>query len=219
MFILSEKNIGVSLADINKIIITYFSIKTDVIDIFDNNYEFNENLIPMITSILGIAPKISNYKEYKCIDNNIIIHRKNNSLQQYQSFYLDVNNLENNHILDVRKMDLISTLVDIDDKQLIRLYNVKDITTQDAPINTNTNTNIYTTDFTQNILNEKEHKKISWEFEWGSIDIVINVITKKCKYEIIIDIIEDTKFIHSRLTHINEILQKFNKIKSEFILN
>jgi len=213
MFILSEKNIGVPLSEINKIIITYFTTKSDIIDIFDNNYEFNENIIPMITSILGIAPKISNYKEYKCIDNNIIINRKYNSLQHYQSFYLDVNNLENNDALDVRKMDLISTLVDIDDKQLIRLYNIKDITT------TATLDNKYTTDFTQNILNEQEHKKISWEFEWGSIDIVINVITKKCKYEIIIDIIEDTKFIHSRLTHINEILQKFNKIKSEFILN
>ena len=213
MFILSEKNIGIPLTEINKIIITYFATKSNVIDVFDNNYEFNENLIPMITSILGIAPKISNYKEYKCIDNNIIINRKPNSLQQYQSFYLDVNNLENNDALDVRKMDLISTLVDIDDKQLIRLYNVKDITTQDAPINT------YTTDFTQNILNEEEHKKISWEFDWGSVDIIIDVITKKCKYEIVIDIIEESKLIHSRLTHINDILRKFNKIKSEFILN
>lgn len=213
MFILSEKNIGVPLYEINKIIITYFATKSNVIDVFDNNYEFNENLIPMITSILGIAPKISNYKEYKCIDNNIIINSKNNSLQQYQSFYLDVNNLENNDALDVRKMDLISTLVDIDDKQLIRLYNVKDITTQDAPINT------YTTDFTQNILNEEEHKKISWEFDWGSVDIIIGMIIKKCKYEIVIDIIEDSKLIHSRLTHINDILTKFNKIKSEFILN
>ena len=216
MFILSEKNIGVPLSEINKIIITYFTTKSDIIDIFDNNYEFNENIIPMITSILGIAPKISNYKEYKCIDNNIIINRKYNSLQHYQSFYLDVNNLENNDALDVRKMDLISTLVDIDDKQLIRLYNIKDITT------TATLYNKYTTDFTQNILNEQEYKKITWEFEWGSIDIIviiIDVITKKCKYEIVIDIIEDSKLIHSRLTHINDILTKFNKIKSEFILN
>jgi len=213
MFILSEKNIGVPLSEINKIIITYFTTKSDIIDIFDNNYEFNENIIPMITSILGIAPKISNYKEYKCIDNNIIINRKNNSLQQYQSFYLDVNNLENNDALDVRKMDLISTLVDIDDKQLIRLYNIKDITT------TATLDNKYTTDFTQNILNEQEYKKITWEFEWGSVCIIIDVITKKCKYEIVIDIIEDSKLIHSRLTHINDILTKFNKIKSEFILN
>jgi len=216
MFILSEKNIGVPLSEINKIIITYFTTKSDIIDIFDNNYEFNENIIPMITSILGIAPKISNYKEYKCIDNNIIINRKYNSLQHYQSFYLDVNNLENNDALDVRKMDLISTLVDIDDKQLIRLYNIKDITT------TATLDNKYTTDFTQNILNEQEYKKITWEFEWGSIDIIviiIDVITKKCKYEIVIDIIEDSKLIHSRLTHINDILTKFNKIKSEFILN
>ena len=215
MFILSEKNIGIPLTEINKIIITYFTTKSNVIDVFDNNYEFNENIIPMITSILEIAPKISNYKEYKCIDNNIIINKKTNSLQQYQSFYLDVNNLENNDALDFRKMDLISTLVDIDDKQLIRLYNVKDITTQNVP----TNRNIYTNDFTQNILNEEEHKKISWEFECGSVDIIIDLITKKCKYEIVIDIIEDSKLIHSRLTHINDILTKFNKIKSEFILN
>jgi hypothetical protein len=218
MFILSEKNISVVLSDINKIIISYFNLKSDVLDIFDNNYKFTENIIPAITSILETAPRIYNYKEYICIDNNIIIsqnHKYYNTNKtynnQYPSFYTDINALENNNKINITQNNLINTLIDNEDNQIIRLYNVKKIINNE---NTKNNTN-----FTQNILNEKENKKISWGFDWGSIDIIIDLKNNNCIYQIVIDIIEDCNLIHSRVKNINDILIKFNKIKSEFILN
>ena len=84
-----------------------------------------------------------------------------------------------------------------------------------------------TNDYTQNILTEREYKKISWEFDWGCFDIIIPLKEKQLQvnagatvnYQITIDIIEDKKIIQSRLININNILQKINKIKSEFIIN
>ena len=49
--------------------------------------------------------------------------------------------------------------------------------------------------------------------------MIIDVRNNNCIYQIVIDIIEDCNLIHSRVKNINDILIKFNKIKSEFILN
>ena len=51
MFVLSEKNLGVKLEDINKIVITFFSLKSDILNIYDTNFKFDENIIPLITSL------------------------------------------------------------------------------------------------------------------------------------------------------------------------
>jgi hypothetical protein len=243
MFVLSEKNIGIALSEINKIIITYFSSKSDLFNIYDNNFTFNENIIPLITSILEFEPVIYNYKTYNCIDTittikqyqNIIKTKSSNSSNSsnsfnssnssnselliqntYPSFYYDVNTLENVKI-NITKKTLLNTLIDENDQQIIRIY--KEHLLSDANI---------TNDYTQNILNESEYKKISWEFDWGSFDIIIPLKTKQdqqqsiintVNYQITINIIEDNKIIQSRLIKINDILQKINKIKSVFIIN
>jgi hypothetical protein len=218
MFILSEKNIGVALSEINKIIITYFSSKSELLNIYDNNFAFNENIIPLITSILELQPVIYNYKTYNCIDTITTIKQYQNMAPvdtTYPSFYYDVNTLENVKI-NITKKTLVNTLIDENDQQIIRMY--KENLLSDANI---------TNDYIQNILTEREYKKISWEFDWGCFDIIIPLKEKQLQvnagttvnYQITIDIIEDKKIIQSRLIKINNILQKINKIKSEFIIN
>ena len=208
MFILTDTSLGKAFCDINHIIITYYNEKTDILDIFDNNFPINENIIPIITSILEKAPKIYTFKKYNCIDADIIIKPKKqitNSQNTYPSFYIDVDILENDK-LDYSRIQLINTLIDNEDKQLIRMFSKKQITTIEN-------------DFTQNILTENVYKTISWEYDWGSVDILINIATKLCNYQICINIIENKKIIHSRLTSINDTLCKLNKIKCEFIIN
>lgn len=207
MFILSEKTIGVPLSKINTIIITYFANKSDILELFDNNFNFDENIIPMTTSILERVPKIYNYKKYYCIDTNIIIKQNKTAIldnpeYMYPSFYCDINTLENIE-MDISKINLINSVVNNIDNQLIRIYNNEKIHILD-----NTQMN----DFTQNILNEKEYKKITWEFDWGCFDIIIDLIKKTCNYEITINIIEEHNIIHSRIIDINNKLQKINYI-------
>ena len=201
MFILTDKTIGKSLANINYVLITYYNEKTDILDIFDNNFPIDENIIPIITSILEQAPKIYNYKQYNCIDTNTIIKKKKQVQAPYPSFYIDIDILEKDKF-DVSRIELITTLIDNEDKQLIRMFSRKENTTL---INT-------TDDFIQNILNETEYKIICWEYDWGSINISINMTTKMCNYEIKINIIEDKKIINSRLNSINNTLWKFNNV-------
>lgn len=253
MFILSEKNIGIPLSEINKISITYFAAKSDILNIYDINFNFDENIVPLITSILETQPKIHNYKTYNCSDTITTIKEYSKSILQpyntYPSFYYDIDTIENcqtTHKLSkklcILEAKIINTVIDNNDNQLIRMYNelpaynpIPQPTQYQTPTQTPTSTISILNDFIQTILSEKEYKKISWEFDWGNFEIIIDLTSKdkhqdknqdkhqgthyKAQYKITIDIIEDNKIIASRLIKINDILQKINKIKSAFIIN
>lgn len=222
MFILSEKNINVPLSDINKIIITFFSSKSEILNIYDTNFKFDENIIPLITSLFEKAPVIFTYKLYKCIDANIIIKQcqqitynsnDNNDNTQYEtsSFFYDIDIFNNKHVNNINniKSILIKTIIDDDDKQIVRMYNNIKITD----------------DFTQTILYETEKTVISWMFEWGEFEMLIDInkhntsVNKNVTYQLNINIIEDNKIIQSRLNNINDIINKIHKIKSIFSIN
>lgn len=256
MFILSEKNIGIPLSEINKISITYFAAKSEILNIYDINFDFDENIVPLITSILETQPKIHNYKTYNCSDTITTIKEYSKSILQpyntYPSFYYDIDTIENcqntnklSKKLCILEAKIINTVIDNNDNQLIRMYNelpaynpipqpTQYQSPTQSPTQTPTSTITISNDFIQTILSEKEYKKISWEFDWGNFEIIIDLtskdkhqgtyqgkqqITYKAQYKITIDIIEDNKIIASRLIKINDILQKINKIKSAFIIN
>ena len=222
MFILSEKNINVPLSDINKIIITFFSSKSEILNIYDTNFKFDENIIPLITSLFEKAPVIFTYKLYKCIDANIIIKQcqqityndnNDNDNTQYEtsSFFYDIDIFNNKHVNNINniKSILIKTIIDDDDKQIVRMYNNIKITD----------------DFTQTILYETEKTVISWMFEWGEFEMLIDInkhntgVNTNVTYQLNINIIEDNKIIQSRLNNINDIINKIHKIKSIFSIN
>jgi len=221
MFILSEKNIGIPLSEINKITITYFASKSEILNIYDINFNFDENIIPLITSILEVQPKIHNFKIYNCIDTITTIKEHSKSIIQpyniYPSIYYDIETINTNNPLNIFTQDikLINTVIDDNDNQLIRMY--MDNSLQESKL-ISAISNSRCNDFLQTILSEKEYKKIYWEFECGNFEIIID-FTRQAQYKINIDIIEDNKIIASRLIKINDILQKINKIKSAFIIN
>ena len=68
MFILNEETIKTSLNNINLISFTYYSSKSDVLTMYDTNFTFDENYIPLITSVLELEPKIIHTK--KCTEKN-----------------------------------------------------------------------------------------------------------------------------------------------------
>lgn len=236
MFILSEKNIGIPLSEINKITVTYFSSKSEILNIYDINFNFDENIIPLITSILEVQPKIHNFKIYNCIDTITTIREHSKSIIQpyniYPSFYYDIDKINNNKPLNIFTQDikLINTVIDDNDNQLIRMY--KDTYEYESKsVSENLAIPVFN-DFLRTILSDKEYKKIYWEFEFGNFEIIIDLTQKNttlekdkhqikytAQYKININIIEDNKIIASRLIKINDMLQKINKIKSAFIIN
>ena len=86
MFILNETIIGSLLKDINLITLTFYTSKSEILNIYDTNFKFNENYIPLITSVLEIEPQVIHAKKYInvdsesiiIVDNNIRNHNKSN---------------------------------------------------------------------------------------------------------------------------------------------
>lgn len=217
MFEINEKNIKYELSRINTILITLTASNNDIINIFDTNLVFNEDYIPLITSILETSPIISFYKQYTSIDNITTIMETNfnqyNKSVQYPSFYNDINVYnELNKSVKIEKKNILGLQYNGEENYLIRYYN-----------NQNGNGN---TDFTNEILDEAIYKKISWEYDWGNFEILIKQDSDYIQndgvmatYQINIKIIEENKIIQSRMDNINSVLKKIDKIKSSLIID
>ena len=87
MFILNEDTIGTSLTNINLISLSYYSLKSEILNIYDTNFNFNENCIPLITSVLEIEPKILHTKKYINVDSETIITIDNNKRNHNNSTF------------------------------------------------------------------------------------------------------------------------------------
>ena len=60
MFNLNDYISSVSLETINLITLKYYSSKSELMNIYDTNFEFDENIVPLVTSVLEIKPNIMN---------------------------------------------------------------------------------------------------------------------------------------------------------------
>ena len=204
-----------SLKDITTIIInpiTNSNLSDGVIPILEVDNDFNESLIPLLTSVFEKAPQYYKVKRY--IGNDIITIIKHNLSQSYiatyecgnqdavnelgyVSFLKDIMNnrfVNANKIVTSRRI-LINMLIKNDN--LIRLY--KDEVVQDV-------------NFVDDIILEEENLVISWVWNYGSFEIVL-LDDKKCKIEMKLNIIEDNKVIASRRDDMNKMLNIFDKIK------
>ena len=116
------------------------------------------NIIPLITSLFEIAPIIYNYKLYKCIDTNIIINqyqqltnnnRYNNDMNfqhKFPSFQYDIEIFNNKYIDNIKniKSTLINTIINDDDKHIIRMYYTENINMGNSNTHNSTKTNTKT---------------------------------------------------------------------------
>ena len=228
--ILSKLNIPLSNIDLIKINLIS-DINDEKIHIYDIKWNFDENIIPLLTSIFEMKPIINKVKTYICLDSivtithenysnyeNIINSRKN--ILELTSFQTDIeqNVITRNNKIKIEKMNTIKTF--INSGLISRIYYNQNISSE-LPYN-----------FLEDIINEYETWNIVWN--WSEHNITFSIIIlpntntivngnsnfkRKCKYDLDIKIIEDNSLIKSRSEHIEKIINIFGKIKSEFILD
>ena len=207
MFILNESTIGIALKDINIITLTFYSSKSDLLDIYNTNFKFNENSIPLITSVLEVQPEIIHAKKYInvdsesviTIDNNIRNHHKSNL--SFPSFFHDMKTTDTIQYIQSYKKNLLNTL-DSNNDMLIRLYNIK---AQEGT-------------FGKISVNEEDLLLFIWNWDFANFQLIINKKRPtECNLQMVIYATEENKFISSKLEIINTIITKINKIKNEIV--
>ena len=207
MFILNEDTIKTSLTNINLISLSYYSSKSDVLNMYDTNFAFDENYIPLITSVLELEPKIIHTKKYINVDRETIITIDNNkrnhsnSTLAFPSFFHDMKFTNNIQSIQTYSKKLINTL-DSNNDTLIRMYY---LTPQEGR-------------FHKSILNEEELLIFIWNWDFANFQIIINKKTpNECNLQLNIYTTEENTFISSKLEIINTIIEKINKIKNEIV--
>ena len=207
MFFLNETTIGVVLKDINIITLTFYFSKSELLDIYNTNFIFNENSIPLITSVLEIQPQIIHAKKYInvdsesviTIDNNLRNHNKSNL--SFPSFFHDMKDTNNIQYIQSYKKNLLNTL-DSNNDMLIRIYNIK---AQEGK-------------FEKISLNEEDLLLFIWNWDFANFQVIINKKRpNECNLQMVIYATEDNTFITSKLEAINTIIKKINKIKNEIV--
>jgi hypothetical protein len=208
MFILNENNINTSLDKINLITLTYYSAKSEVLNVYDTNFEFDENIIPLLTSVLETKSIICNAKRYCNVNSESIViidstnRLPNKSLLSFPCFFTDLQNGKLQNIQGYNR-NLINTLDSNNDNLLIRMYNLE-------PRNG---------EFGKCVLNEEEIILIIWDWEYANFQIIINKKNpKECQMQLNVYITEYNKMIDVKMEFINMIIQKIENIKNEMII-
>ena len=208
MFLLNETIIGTSLKDINLITLTFYTSKSDILNIYDTNFKFDENYIPLITSVLELEPQVIHAKKYInvdsesviIVDNNIRNHNKSNLA--FPSFFHDMKDTEHIQYIQSYKKKLINTLDSIKDDMLIRIYNV--ISKEGY--------------FGKSLLNEEDLLIFIWNWDFANFQMIINKhYPDQCHLQMTIYATEENTFISSKLDIINKNIDKINKIKNEIL--
>ena len=207
MFILNESTIGVPLKDINIITFTFYSLKSELLDIYNTNFKFNENSIPLITSVLEIQPEIIHAKKYMNVESESIITINNNirnhntSNLSFPSFFHDMKDANTIQYIQSYKKNLLNTL-DSNNDTLIRVYNIKSKEGY----------------FGKSIVNEDDLLLFIWNWECANFQLIINKKRpNECNLQLVIYATEENTFITSKLEFINTIITKINKIKNEIV--
>ena len=222
MFNLNDYISSVSLETINLITLKYYSSKSELMNIYDTNFEFDENIVPLVTSVLEIKPNIMNAKRYCNVNSESIItignenELPNKSQISYPCFFSDIQQNKissrntqgytHNLIFTIDTQDLgnparkssIKNNTDNKNKSaLIRMYKLEN----------------QKGEFNYNILNEEEIIIILWNLDFANFQIIINKKQpSKCQLQINIYITEDNTIIVSKLEQINKLVDKINKI-------
>lgn len=223
MFILNAEIISIPLEELNLITLIYYSKKSELLNIYDTNYKFDENIIPLITSVLEVKPTIIKAKRYCNIDSESLITFENNELPntshiQYPSFLHDIQqngfNMKN---IQGHSNNLVNTIDINEDKMLLRMYKLENKHCE----------------FGKTVLNEEELLLIVWNWEYINFQIIINRTQninntqqtqqvnntqQQCQLQINIYITEDNKIIISKLENINKIITKISTIINEFYI-
>jgi hypothetical protein len=122
MFNLNDYISSVSLETINLITLKYYSSKSEIMNIYDTSFDFDENIVPLVTSVLEIKPNIMNAKRYCNVNSESIItignenELPNKSQISYPCFFSDI---QQNKISSQNTQGYIHNLIVTVDTQLL----------------------------------------------------------------------------------------------------
>lgn len=241
MFLLSETELigSIPLKTISRIDISFYKSRNESLNIFNLELDFDENLIPLITSTLECNPVLIGRKTYFGIDSNYIIEHPINcnskpgcSLGEcggvnnghFPSLYLDIeafNKNSSNQKTYWQSKKLHYSNVYVKSQELVRIYSREDVNEDSRG-----NSKIFNP---QDALGYKEEIVIYWPInglgdisKCGKFELCIspnennqnNQNNKKCILHLVVDVIEDNHFIDSKVDAVNIWLEKIHKIKS-----
>ena len=222
MFNLTEYIKSICLDEINIITLKYYSSKSDIMSIYDTNFIFNEDIVPLLTSVLELSPTVINAKRYNNINSESIItfgnenELSNKSHTNFPCFFSDIkqNNLNMKYNQGYNRK-LIKSL------DITNISETSSETSSEIPINILFR--MYKLeqkkgDFSYNMLNEEELTIIIWNWEFANFQIIINKQEPTlCQLQINIYVTEDNNIIISKLEKINNIIDKITKIKDKLL--
>jgi hypothetical protein len=225
MFILLESELPNSLKNIGKITISFYNYKSSnpSFNIYNLEYDFNQNLIPLITSFLECQHSFITRKEYTSLDTNFIIEYPINPITTIQtiktfgipkskddprtSFYLDIENYKEKSTIKTENRKILSLITYKDSNEIVKIYP----------------RNHFKSTYIDNALLSKQYNIVSWKWTWGNFEIAIplnpdSIITttdvQKCTFTLNINITEDNKIINNKIDEVNHVLWKIHKIIS-----
>ena len=203
MFQLNQKTLKELIKNINIITINYYKSKSELFNIYDCNFPVNENIVPMITSIMEREPKLYNAKKYITIDGESIIFHNDayHSENSFACFFTDLKDDRSQYIVSYDKK-LMNVVDDGESNMLVRMYNMSKMSNK----------------FEKNILEEEEMFIIIWEMDYLNIQLTFPKDNKKVfQFQININIPEDNKLILDRVENVNKILNKIQLIAEEML--
>jgi len=230
MFNLTEYIKSICLDEINIITLKYYSSKSDIMSIYDTNFIFNEDIVPLLTSVLELSPTVINAKRYNNINSESIItfgnenELSNKSQTNFPCFFSDIkqNNLNMKYNQGYnRKLIKSLDITNISETSNETSNETSSETSNEIPINILFR--MYKLeqkkgDFSYNMLNEEELTIIIWNWEFANFQIIINKQEPTlCQLQINIYVTEDNNIIISKLEKINNIIDKITKIKDKLL--
>jgi len=146
MFLLSETELvsSIPLKSISRIDISFYNSRNEFLNIFNLEMDFDENIIPLITSILECKPNLIHRKTYKGLDcnyiieydypnNGMLLEAKKDNIERFPSFHLDIeafNKKSNSNLSHTksywqsRKLHYINVYAK--SKELVKIYSSVD---------------------------------------------------------------------------------------------
>jgi len=141
MFLLSEREFisSIPLKNISRIDIAFYKSKNESLNIFNLELDFDENLIPLITSTLECQPVLIRRKTYFGIDTDYIIERNinynsnlsfllkdcDNENERFSSFHTDIDKFNKHSSIQKsywQTRQLHYSNVYIKSQELVRIY-------------------------------------------------------------------------------------------------
>jgi hypothetical protein len=236
MFLLSESELvgSIPLKTISRIDVSFYKSRNESLNIFNLESDFDENLIPLVTSTLECKPVLISRKTYFGMDTDYIIEHPitcNSNLVsilgessddkgRFPSFHLDIDSFNKNKSSLNQKSYWQSRKIHysnlyVKSQELVRIYSRED---SDSDSNGNgdarSNSKIFNP---QDALGCKEEIVICWSVHGVSkFELCISPTknNKKCIWHLVVDVIEDNNFIDSKVDAVNIWLEKIHKIKS-----